>query len=361
MQEKAEGQDNMQMVETKLEDSSEKSIGSNLNGEPAPALDPGLESSRVSEPERDGDLASNSAGNNEAGEISAELTALGNTAVSELQSLTGLQGSVAGKPWLTPIGNLQPSKLQPRRRFEDVELHALAESIKQHGLLQPILVRQQRKSLTGYEIIFGERRWRAAMIAGLAEVPTIVRDLSDGDVLVAALVENLQRQDLTPVEEAEGYQRLIDEFEFTQASLAMLVGKSRSAVTNALRLLNLPGEIREALQQGQLTAGHARALINADEPVLLARRVIKENLSVRETECLTRKSTPRPSRGKTTNSSAGGDLKTLEEDLSDLLGLRAKIAVRGESGSITLHYDSLEQLDDFLSRLDTLRKPAGET
>ena len=361
MQEKAEGQDNMQMVETKLGDSSEKSIGSNPDGEPAPTLEPGLKPACGSELERDGDLTSNSAGNIEASEISAELTALGNAAVSELQSLTGLQGSAAGEAWLTPIGDLQPSKLQPRRRFEEVELHALAESIKQHGLLQPIVVRQQRSPPTGYEIVFGERRWRAAVIAGLAEVPTIVRDLSDGDVLVAALVENLQRQDLTPIEEAEGYRRLIEEFEYTQASLAMLVGKSRSAVANALRLLNLPDEIREALQQGQLTAGHARALINADEPVLLARRAIKENLSVREIECLTRKSNPRPSRGKATNSSAGGDLKTLEKDLSDLLGLRAKIAVSGESGSITLHYDSMEQLDDFLSRLEKLRRPAGLT
>lgn len=348
----------MQIVESKPDYSSEMSIGSNPNGKPTPTLDPGLESTCVSELERDGDLTSNSAGNIEASEISAELTTMGNAAVSELQGLTGLQGSAAGEARLVPIGNLQPSKLQPRRRFEEVELHALAESIKQHGLLQPILVRQQPSSLTGYEIVFGERRWRAAKIAGLPEVPTIVRDLSDGDVLVAALVENLQRQDLTPIEEAEGYRRLIEEFEFTQASLAMLVGKSRSAVTNALRLLNLPGEIREALQQGLLTAGHARALINANEPVLLARKAIKENLSVREMECLTRKSTPRPRRGNIAKSSAGGDLKTLEKDLSDLLGLPAKIAVRGGSGSITLHYDSIEQLDDFLSRLEKLRRPA---
>ena len=193
-----------------------------------------------------------------------------------------------------PIEFLRPSPLQPRRRFDEAELEALADSIRERGILQPLLVRPAASGAAGYEIVAGERRWRAAQRAGLHEVPAVVRELSDQETLELALVENLQRADLSPLEEAQAFRRLIDEFGHTQEELATGVGKSRSHVANTLRLLALPAAVQALVEDGSLTAGHARALIGCADAERLARAVIERGLNVRETEALVRRETARP-------------------------------------------------------------------
>ena len=187
-----------------------------------------------------------------------------------------------------PVEFIQPSRLQPRRNFDDDEMAALTKSIKEKGVLQPVLVRRNPENPTYYELIAGERRWRAAQAAQLHELPVVVKDLSDQEALEIALVENIQRMDLTPLEEAEGYRRLMEEFSHTQEKLAETVGRSRSQVANMLRLLNLPDAVKELLDSGDLTAGHGRALLNAKDPVALAREVVAKGLNVRQTEALTK-------------------------------------------------------------------------
>ncbi len=345
----------MPVAETVERGALEKSTGSRPAELPVRTGKPGLNSSRGPAERPDDDLPSDLAGQDTAGDVPPAQAAAGPSTVSELAKLAGLLDTDAGELRLIPVGKLRPSKFQPRRHFEEAEIQALAESIKQHGLLQPILVRPVPGSHSGYEIVFGERRWRAATLAGLDAVPALVRDVADNGALVSALVENLQRQNLTAIEEAEGYRRLVEEFELTQDELATLFGKSRSAIANALRLLHLPAEIKEALQTGELTAGHARALINADDPLGLARKVMGKNLSVRQTECLARKPKSQPGRQKNASPAGNVDIAALESVLSDLLGLRATVAFNGKSGSLTLHYDTLEQLDDFIGRIEAQR------
>ena len=228
----------------------------------------------------------------------------------------------------------------------------MVESVREKGILQPILVRPHDG---GYEIIAGERRWRAAQRAQLHEVPVIVREFTDREALEVALVENLQRQDLSPLEEAEGYRRLIDEFSHTQEELAKALGKSRSHVANMMRLLGLPDPVKDMVAQGRLTAGHARALLTASDPVGLARAVVDKHLNVRQTEKLAQEEG-----GKATKAAKGGrppahakdpDTAALERDLTELLGVRVTIKPLGKGGELTVHYGSLEQLDDVLSRL----------
>lgn len=345
----------MPVAETMERRSIEESTGSRPGEIPAPTGRPGPNSLRELAERPDDDLPSDLAGNDTAGDVPPGQAAAGPSTGSELAKLAGLPDTGAGELRLIPVCELRPSRFQPRRHFEEAEIQALAESIKQHGLLQPILVRPMPGSHSGYEIVFGERRWRAATLAGLDAVPTLVRDVADSDLLVSALVENLQRQNLTPIEEAEGYRRLVEEFELTPDNLATLFGKSRSAVANALRLLHLPTEIKEALQTGELTAGHARALINADDPLGLARKVIGKKLSVRQTERLAHRPKSQPGRRKIASPAGNVDIAALESVLSDLLGLRATVAFNGKSGSLTLYYDTLEQLDDFIGRIETQR------
>ncbi len=263
-------------------------------------------------------------------------------------------------PHYLPASALRSGKFQPRTHFDEKMLDELAESIRKNGIMQPIIVRPLDKN--SYEIIAGERRWRAAQTAGLKEVPVIIRDITDQVALELALVENIQRQDLTPLEEAHGYQRLMDEFGYKQEELSVTVGKSRSHIANLLRLMDLPDAIKEMIEQGKLTAGHARALLNAKDPVTLALEVIRRGLNVRQTEKLANlqnpqiKARPKIARSVSGNTSAintnkDPDILALEETLSENLGLKVSISDRGQNGEIVISYSSLEQLDEILRRL----------
>jgi len=242
-----------------------------------------------------------------------------------------------------PIEMIRPSALQPRRRFAEEELDGLARSIREKGVLQPLLVRPVADAEAAFELVAGERRWRAAQRVGVHEVPVVVRALADHEALEIALVENLQREDLSPLEEAEAYKRLVTEFGRTQASLAEAVGKSRSHVANTLRLLTLPLPVRDRLDEGELSAGHARALLAAAEPAALAEEVVRRGLNVRATERLVqrRAQLPPPRR----RPARAADTLALERDLGARLGLRVTLAPKARGGALTLHYQSLEQLD----------------
>ncbi|MES2055680.1 MAG: ParB/RepB/Spo0J family partition protein [Pseudomonadota bacterium] len=248
-----------------------------------------------------------------------------------------------------PVGSLSPHPGQPRRHFEESALEELATSIAARGLIQPIVVRPHGK---GYQIVAGERRWRAAQRARLHEVPVIVRDFDDAETLEVALVENIQRQDLNAIEEAEAYHRLIDDFGHTQDALGKLVHKSRSHIANLLRLLDLPQPVQERVVTGDLTMGHARALIGAADVESLADQVVAKGLSVRETERLARAAKPDAQRVR--RGGDGGrdaDLAALEHQLGDLLGLSVRIAHGPKGGTLTLSYATLDQLDMICQRL----------
>jgi ParB family chromosome partitioning protein len=260
------------------------------------------------------------------------------------------------------VGQMHSGKYQPRTQFSDQALSELAESIRKNGIMQPIIVRSSPKYKGKYEIVAGERRWRAAQLAEQKEVPVIIRDIPDRQALELALVENIQRQDLSPIEEANGYQRLIEEFEYTQEELAGTIGKSRSHIANLLRLLSLPDEIREMLEKNELSMGHARALIGVPNAVELARDIVKRGLNVRQVEQVSREAQGIEKRaGNRPPSRAGGaykapvnkdpDIVALEESLSENLGLRVSINDRGQNGDIVISYDSLSQLDEILRRL----------
>jgi ParB family chromosome partitioning protein len=252
---------------------------------------------------------------------------------------------------LVPIEFIRPGRYQPRHKIDEEPVKELAQSIAEKGILQPILVRRDSGQPNTYEIIAGERRWRAAQLAGLHEVPVIVKDLSDSEALEIALVENLQRQDLSPLEEAEGYRRLMEEFAHTQEQLAKTVGKSRSHVANMMRLLGLPEPVKQFLEAGQLTAGHARALLNAPNPIDLAKQIVQRGLNVRQAEVLAQ---AKPGKPKAAAAAPKKDADTLalERDLATLLGLKVEIKFHGkEGGVLAIHYGSLDQLDDILQRL----------
>lgn len=262
-----------------------------------------------------------------------------------LAALLGPSGDAppAGPVETVPIERLRPSPVQPRRRFAEPELVALAASIAAKGVLQPLLVRPAGEQL---EIVAGERRWRAAQRAGLHQVPVVVRELGDGEALEIALVENLQRADLSPLEEAEALRRLVAEFGYRQETLAAALGRSRSHVANTLRLLGLPEPVRAMLEDGSLSAGHARALLGAADPQRLALQIVARGLNVRQTEALVRRETrgrgPRP---------VDPNLAALERDLAQRLGLAVAIRRSGSGGTLTLRYTRPEQLDRILRRL----------
>ncbi len=261
----------------------------------------------------------------------------------------GAAGDGRGGVRMLPVERLRPGKFQPRRMFDDAAIHDLVESVREKGVLQPILVRPDPGNPSGFEIIAGERRWRAAQLAQQHEVPVLVKDFDDREAAEVALVENLQRQDLSPLEEAEGYRRLMDEFARTQEDLAKAVGKSRSHVANTMRLLGLPDGVKTMLDGGQITAGHARALLSAADPVKLAQQVVARGLNVRQTEKLVQ--SPAKARKDRPAAHKDADTAALERDLAAVLGLKVSIKFSGQGGELVIHYGSLEQLDDILHRL----------
>ena len=266
----------------------------------------------------------------------------------------------AGGVYTLAVSKLHTGKYQPRGQFNETALAELAESICKNGIMQPIIVRPSGKHAGKYEIVAGERRWRAAQMAQLEQIPVIIRDIPDKQALELALVENIQRQDLSPLEEANGYQRLIEEFEYTQEELASTIGKSRSHIANLLRLLSLPEEIKAMLDSGDLTMGHARTLVGVPDAVALARAIVKKGLNVRQAEQASRTAQgvekKTVSRGNSNGSyhppvNKDPDILALEETLSENLGLKVSINDRGSSGEIVIAYDSLNQLDEILRRL----------
>ncbi|HZB92898.1 MAG TPA: ParB/RepB/Spo0J family partition protein [Stellaceae bacterium] len=257
-----------------------------------------------------------------------------------------------------PVELLHPGRYQPRRHFDAESQEALVESIRAQGILQPLLVRRHPDIEGHFEIVAGERRWRAAQAAQLHEVPVLVRELADREALEIALVENVQRQDLNPLEEAEGYRRLLDEFRHTQEDLARAVGKSRSHIANLLRLLTLPEEVRELVRAGTLSAGHARALIGMENAAELAHKVVAAGMNVRQVEKLAQQQQSRHREKLDKPASLAGardaDTAVLERELTQLLGLKVQIVFNGQGGILSIHYKTLDQLDDVLRRLNNL-------
>ncbi|WP_075997659.1 ParB/RepB/Spo0J family partition protein [Salaquimonas pukyongi] len=260
-----------------------------------------------------------------------------------------------------PIEQIRANPNNPRRQFSEEHLADLARSIAEHGIVQPILVRPIKGADLGgarYEIIAGERRWRAAQKASLHEIPVILREVEDKEALELAIIENVQRADLNPVEEAQGYQQLIDEYDYTQADLGNVIGKSRSHVANTLRLLKLPDAVRSMLSSGELSAGHARAVVTSSDPVGLANRIIKDGLSVRQAEALAQEQagSEKPPRNLETKSLdlKAPDIKALERQIEDQLGLAADIRLgKGEKGELRIKYKTLEQFESLCQRLLT--------
>ncbi len=261
---------------------------------------------------------------------------------------------------MMPVEYLQAGQYQPRKRFEDEAFAALVDSVRARGVLQPLLVRRGAAPPGRYEIVAGERRWRAAQQARLHEVPVIVKELSDVEALEIALVENLQREDLTPLEEAEAYRRLMEEFSHTQEALSRAVGKSRSHVANMIRLLGLPEPVRRMLDDGDLSAGHARTLVNATDPESLAREVVRRGLNVRQTEDLARHEKPAGAKKPVGAVAKDPNIAALEREIADSLGLKVKISAKtGSAGKLTVQYESLEQLDEVVHRLKTNPEGTG--
>ena len=275
---------------------------------------------------------------------------LGDQGVSQEMPSEGTQRSA---PSRIPIDLIDPNPQQPRTIFRDGELDELASSLRQHGVIQPVLLRPSPKSSARYEIVAGERRWRAAQRAGLRELPAVVRDLDDKQLLELAIIENIQRVDLDPIEEAKGYKQLIDNFEYTQAELAEIIGKSRSHLANTLRLLSLPDQIIDLVQAGKLSAGHARALINAADPIALAEKAVAQGLTVRQVETLARQ-VPEAERRKSGRkpSNKDADTRMIEGDLTAAIKMRVTIDHHPDGGGeMRIRYKDLDQLDRLCQKL----------
>lgn len=249
-----------------------------------------------------------------------------------------------------PIDSIRPGRFQPRTLFKKEELNELADSIKKNGVVQPIIVRPIDDREGAYEIIAGERRWRASKIAGLKHIPAIIMELNDRQALEIALVENIQRQNLSALEEAEGYQRLIKEFNYTQEQLAEVIGKSRTAITNTIRLLNLPEPVKDMLNDDKLTPGHAKILVAAKDPVGLAEIIVKRGLNVRQSEKLAQKFSDKNREKR--KQEKDPEIVQLEKEISKKTGLDVTITNKDEKGTVVIGYYSLEELDDILRRLE---------
>jgi ParB family chromosome partitioning protein len=252
-----------------------------------------------------------------------------------------------------PLSALKASPFNPRRNFSDAQLDELATSIRERGLVQPLVVRPLGGG-NRYEIVAGERRWRAAQRANLHEVPVVIRALSDQEAIEIAIIENVQREDLNAIEEGEGYHSLMQGHGYTQEDLAKVIGKSRSHLANTLRLLKLPKSVQDLVRKGDLSAGHARALIGRPDAAALAARIVKEGLTVRQVEALAQEESVKPKRKKA--SSKDADTRAAETELHDALGLKVEIkSGRGEKGELRIRYSSFDQFDDIRARL--MRRP----
>lgn len=254
------------------------------------------------------------------------------------------------------INDIKPNSSQPRKIFEEDKLTELAESIKEHGVIQPVILRPLPEK--GYEIVAGERRWRAARIAQLTEIPCIIRELTDEENMLIAIIENMQREDLNPIEEAEGLCQMIEVYGMTQMQVAENVGKSRSRITNSLRLLKLPEKIRTMISEGILSAGHAKALAGLDseeKQLFVADRVVKEGLSVRQTEALCSGSKEKKKPDKRKNKEKDPDVIQVENELKEILGTRVTVKQKGEKGSLEIEYFSREELDRLIEILYRLK------
>jgi ParB family chromosome partitioning protein len=284
------------------------------------------------------------------------------------RGLASLIGDVGGEaahverpgrtPRKVPIEFLKANPRNPRRAFSDDELNELSASLKQHGVIQPIVVRPVKGAQDRYEIIAGERRWRASQKAGLHEVPIVTVDVNDADALEIAIIENVQRSDLNAMEEAQGYHALAADFKRSAEDIAKIVGKSRSHVANMMRLTKLPDSVQAYIFEGKLSAGHARALISLPDPAAAATRAVEEGLSVRQTEALAHdeglpQRAPQKARGSVQPKDA--DTIALEKRISDILGLKVSVDHRNPGGTVQIKYSDLDQLDDILRRLESGR------
>ena len=251
---------------------------------------------------------------------------------------------------MVPIEKIRPNPDQPRRHFDETALDELAASIREKGVIQPLIVRRDPTREGHFEIVAGERRWRASQIAKLHELPVLIREYSDTEVLEVAIIENIQRADLNAIDEAAGYRQLMDRFGHTQEQLASALGKSRSHIANLMRLLSLPGDVQEMLTSGQLTAGHARTLVGNEQASSLARQILLKGMSVRDAESLVRKPGKTPSSRNPRKSGKDADTVQIESELAATLKMPVSIDhdAQGEGGRITLRYRDLEQLDDLL-------------
>ena len=272
--------------------------------------------------------------------------------IGDMATIEGARVTESGGVKKLPVEFIIANRANPRRTFDSEQLEELTNSIREKGVMQPLLVRPSDDPNI-FEIIAGERRWRAAQKAGLHDVPVIVRDVGDKEALELAIIENVQRADLNPLEEAMGYGQLIEQFEYTQQDLAQVIGKSRSHVANTLRLLRLPEDVREMVASGTLTAGHARTLITAEDPATLARQIVSGGLSVREAEALSQQREIAGKNKSSASSSADRDADTvaLERRLSDALGLSVSLAHGERGGKLEIRYKTLEQLDGICAKL----------
>lgn len=274
---------------------------------------------------------------------------------SSISSADDVSSSSSGRK-LVGIADIIPNQNQPRQIFEETALKELSDSIAEHGIIQPLLVRPYDGPEARYEIVAGERRWRASQLAQLHEVPVVVREMDDGTMLQIALIENLQREDLNPIEEARCYERLMNDFGHNQESLAESVGKSRSYIANVTRILNLPDSVQSMISKGQLSVGHAKALLGAKNPSLLAQEIVSEKLSVRETEKRAAQDVGRDITAKSASLKSRADkdpnTRALENQLSEALGLNVVIDMKTQhGGALKIEFKDLDQLDDVLQRL----------
>jgi ParB family chromosome partitioning protein len=250
-----------------------------------------------------------------------------------------------------PVAFLRPNPRNPRKAFDESDLADLTASIRERGVVQPLIVRPVAGEKDNYEIVAGERRWRAAQRAALHDVPVLIREASDKEALELAIIENVQRADLNALEEAQGYQQLIDQYRYTQNELADVIGKSRSHIANTLRLLNLPEAVQAFILDGSLSAGHARALLTLDDPLSAAKRIVRDGMSVRDAESIGAGGGRRKGAGGRRRREKDADTRALEKSLSDLLGLTVTIDHKAGRGEVRIAYASLEQLDDVCRRL----------